>query len=1037
MAYTAFAGPIGPPAGNPILNQTIPQVATYNVSSGTVRGQLSAGTVKFPDGTIQATAGGGSSGVVLLGAPGQTTARQNGGLDVQISSSGFLYSQGTPTFAAIGYPGGSCVQTDINGRLSPTGLPCGSGGGFVNPGTMTWTNQFGIFASTLSVSTITLASSIVDPASGNRIFGISGAGGSNFYAANNAGGSLAGTGGGNQGVGYFTLTNLTSGSANTATGASAVQSDTSGSFNTGTGPNSLILVTTGSGNTAYGAESGYSPASGLGLITGSSNTFVGFNAGTSNSAIVNGIAIGANTVVATNNTAVIGGQPGTFNTMNLVVSSVTPNAVIFADGSSWINSSGITAPSVATSSLTLTNAIIDKATGHNIFVYIPAKNSLYAGEMASPPTGTGFSNIAYGPFALQVLTTGGSNIGVGGNALNQTTTGSNNTGVGGRAGAAITVGSGNTLIGKDAGNNASVGTVTTGSSNTFVGYQAASTNAGAVNEIAIGANATVSADNTAVIGGAPGSYNTMNLIVSSVTSALVTATNMGIGTTAPATPLDVQSPSGANLVAFGVTGNKWSNITLDSNSTVLYGAANKGLKFGGNANAGDVVISSYGNVGMGNILSPTELLDVNGNIRIRGTYLKFPDGTTQTTAASGSGGGVTVYPATATATFPFGIYASTIVVSGTATVSALNINGTGWPTFTPSDGNAYHLTGSSATVVVGHIPVFSSTNGAVIDGGTSGGGSFINNTSTLQSGATFYVSSGTIKGPLQIVDGTVGSGNTDPYGLFISKPDSGNSPAYGIYVTHRQNASGQVNYGIYSESFGGGSGASYGVYGRALGSGPSAYGGYFANDSAFTPYGIYAEAGATDFAGFGSTNTAASFETLNSGSKTVNYALKLNAANATAGNHAVQVIAGDMLLGNNTGTNGQVITSGGPGATPTWTTVSGGTLGTTWDGGGSVLTTGTTYWLVVPASGTISRVAVTGTPSGSVTVGVSSSTAFNTGLTSICASACPALTSSTTYYDSTLTGWTKAVAKDSFIYFVLNTAASVTQLNITMEYTKP
>lgn len=111
-------------------------------------------------------------------------------------------------------------------------------------------------------------------------------------------------------------------------------------------------------------------------------------------------------------------------------------------------------------------------------------------------------------------------------------------------------------------------------------------------------------------------------------------------------------------------------------------------------------------------------------------------------------------------------------------------------------------------------------------------------------------------------------------------------------------------------------------------------------------------------------------------------------------------------------------------------------IGMTWDGGGSALTTGTTYWVVAPASGTINKMILTANPSGSFSVIVSSSASF--GLSNagkICSSDCPTINSGTVATDTTLTGWTTAVAKDEFLYFVSTAAVTATQANLTIEYT--
>ena len=77
------------------------------------------------------------------------------------------------------------------------------------------------------------------------------------------------------------------------------------------------------------------------------------------------------------------------------------------------------------------------------------------------------------------------------------------------------------------------------------------------------------------------------------------------------------------------------NVTGDTMTGTLNLAAN-GLVAGTNQ-----LVLSGGNVGMGTA-SPTQKLEVSGNVKISGTGsgLAFPDGTTQTTAVTGGGGGV-------------------------------------------------------------------------------------------------------------------------------------------------------------------------------------------------------------------------------------------------------------------------------------------------------------------------------------------------------------------------------------------------------------
>jgi len=167
------------------------------------------------------------------------------------------------------------------------------------------------------------------------------------------------------------------------------------------------------------------------------------------------------------------------------------------------------------------------------------------------------------------------------------------------------------------------------------------------------------------------------------------------------------------------------------------------------------------------------------------------NGAAAPTWATPSGGGSSIYAATATASFPFGASFSTITISGVGageldlsegsaptvsvstsilyadstshalmlsnnggtfgkvstlnstqtwtgqnnwttpaqstftygvTVGSLTVAGTGYPAFIPTDGNSYRLNGTSSTVTVGHLAVYSSTNGTTIDGGVPGSG---------------------------------------------------------------------------------------------------------------------------------------------------------------------------------------------------------------------------------------------------------------------------------------------------------------------------
>ena len=120
-----LAGPIGPPAGSPILNQSKRQTgAVFNVSSGTVDG-INVSTITFSDGTQQITAtasvGGGSSSLsanlngVLISSPTS---------QIDFNSPGILVILGGSSTAQVSLNVSSVTMLGAN--PSTTKIPEGS-----------------------------------------------------------------------------------------------------------------------------------------------------------------------------------------------------------------------------------------------------------------------------------------------------------------------------------------------------------------------------------------------------------------------------------------------------------------------------------------------------------------------------------------------------------------------------------------------------------------------------------------------------------------------------------------------------------------------------------------------------------------------------------------------------------------------------------------------------------------------------------------------------------------------------------------------
>jgi len=167
-------------------------------------------------------------------------------------------------------------------------------------------------------------------------------------------------------------------------------------------------------------------------------------------------------------------------------------------------------------------------------------NAAFGANVLSQNT-TGSGNAASGAWALLANTTGSFNTASGENALTQNTTGNSNTASGDQALYANNSGSNNTTVGTDGlgsntsgNNNTAMGEFAlywnvTGSLNTALGVNAGpdQNSPGLTNATAIGALAQVTQSNSLVLGSIAG--------VNTATAS----TNVGIGTTAPASALDV------------------------------------------------------------------------------------------------------------------------------------------------------------------------------------------------------------------------------------------------------------------------------------------------------------------------------------------------------------------------------------------------------------------------------------------------------------------------------------------------------------------
>ena len=192
-----------------------------------------------------------------------------------------------------------------------------------------------------------------------------------------------------------------------------------------------------------------------------------------------------------------------------------------------------------------TNGYSNTAIGYHAgSAYTTGNNNTVIGNQALPGDATGFLDVAIGSGAMQNGSGIYRSVGVGAYTLLGSTAG-DNTAVGYSAAGGMTNGTFNTAIGENA-----LNTNTTGVQNTALGYGADVSSNNLTNATALGYNAKVGASNALVLGGT-GS----------------TAVKVGIGTTTPATRLQISSGASATTtVTVGELGLTSSKACVNMNA---------------------------------------------------------------------------------------------------------------------------------------------------------------------------------------------------------------------------------------------------------------------------------------------------------------------------------------------------------------------------------------------------------------------------------------------------------------------------------------
>ena len=157
------------------------------------------------------------------------------------------------------------------------------------------------------------------------------------------------------------------------------------------------------------------------------------------------------------------------------------------------------------------------------------------------------------------------------------------------------------------------------------------------------------------------------------------------------------------------------------------------------------------------------------------------------------------------------------------------------------------------------------------------------------------------------------------------------------------------------------------------------------------------------------------------------------------------VMSADRILGRTTAGNGAVeeITIGAGltlAAGSLSNSASTSAIGYAIDGGGAVIATGTLYpALSIPFACTINSVTVLADQTGDIVVDIWKDSFANyppTVADSICASAKPTLSSAIKSEDTTLAGWTTAIAAGDVLLFNVDSAATVESVSVILKVTK-
>jgi hypothetical protein len=257
------------------------------------------------------------------------------------------------------------------------------------------------------------------------------------------------------------------------------------------------IVNFGSGNTLNGTG-----ATIIGF-PGSSYTFIdSLTQSAGNVSLVNDSASPGNSkYYGTDSGGVLGFHTVTGGGGTFIGLDFTGNNMTFMNGTTmWKSTADINDSATSTA----TNTGITQKDVNDVVMFTLWSDGTFGGNVLivdQLPAGFDFGNAAddvfIGTQTAVNFTSGSSNVAVGNSALNQLINGDGNVAVGQSAGSAVTTGLGNVSLGTNAGQIEA-----TASNTTILGFGALAFTGVTDNAIAIGKEAIVTADNTAVIGNA-------------------------------------------------------------------------------------------------------------------------------------------------------------------------------------------------------------------------------------------------------------------------------------------------------------------------------------------------------------------------------------------------------------------------------------------------------------------------------------------------------------------------------------------------------